>query len=329
MSSKYFLLETIEMEICLALGGGGIKGIAHIGVLDCLIKEGFKIQAVAGTSVGGLVGAVYAAGYQPDEILELIVGLNQSRLYTRNPKDGPSLLGYTGVAEALIKLLGESNFSDLKIPFACTAVDLLTCQEVYLNEGLVVDALLATIAVPGIFPSKIRGEAELIDGGVLDPVPVNLSRCLAPARPVVAVALNPEREKWHQLPQFNIAPPVSFPIPPPIIEGIARMRIAQAFRIFLQSMDISARSLTELRLEADHPEVIIRPDVHEYGLLDAVNPKELVKAGYQAAEKAIPEIKRSTSWPNTLARFLRQPKWRPQNGAGRIPDSGSNSGACK
>ncbi|MBE0696762.1 MAG: patatin-like phospholipase family protein [Anaerolineaceae bacterium] len=316
------------MEISLALGGGGIKGIAHIGVLDCLVKEGFKIQAIAGTSVGGLIGAVFAAGYQPEEIMDLFAGMNQSRLYSRNPKDGPSLLGYTGVAEALIKLLGESVFSDLKIPFACTAVDLLTCHEVYLNEGLVVDALLATIAVPGIFPPKIRGEAELIDGAVLDPVPVNLSRCLAPSRPVVAVALNPEREKWHQPPQFNMTPPVSLPIPPPIIEGIARMRIAQALRIFLQSMDISARSLTELRLEADHPEVIIRPEVYEYGLLDVVNPKELVKVGYQAAENAIPAIKRSLSWPNTVVRFIRQPKRFSKNSSRQLPDPGSISGAC-
>jgi NTE family protein len=313
------------MEINLALGGGGIKGIAHIGVLDCLVKEGFKIQAVAGTSVGGLVGAVFAAGYQPDEILELIVSINQSRMYARDPRDNPSLLGYTGIAEALIKLLGESSFSDLKIPFACTAVDVNTSQEVYLNEGIIIDALLATMAVPGIFPSKKRGEAELIDGGVLDPVPVNLARCLAPNHPVVAVALNPEREKWHQLPQFNIAPPVSMPIPPPIVEGIARMRIAQAFRIFLQSIDISARSLTELRLEVDHPEVIIRPDVHQYGLLDNANPHELVRSGYEAARKALPEIKRSLSWPNAIMRLLKQPRIWPVS-SGKPASAGINPG---
>jgi NTE family protein len=308
------------MQINLALGGGGIKGIAHIGVLDCLVKEGFTIQAVAGTSVGGLVGAVFAAGYQPDEILELIEGINQNKMYSRDPKDNPSLLGYTGIAEALIKLLGESNFTDLKIPFACTAVDINTSQEVYLNEGVVIEALLATMAVPGIFPSKKRGEAELIDGGVLDPVPVNLVRCLAPHYPVVAVALNPERERWNQLPQFNIAPPVSMPIPPPIVEGIARMRIAQAFRIFLQSIDISARSLTELRLEVDRPEVIIRPEVHEYGLLDQVNPKVLVRAGYEAARRALPEIRRSLAWPNNLLRRLHQPRlWQPNPGKTSSP----------
>ncbi len=308
------------MEISLALGGGGIKGIAHIGVLDCLVKAGFKIKAIAGTSAGGLIGAVFASGYQPAEILELIEGLNQSRLYSRSAKDGPSLLGYTGIANMLIELLGKSEFSDLKIPFACTAVDLKTSNEIYLNEGSVVEAVLATIAVPGVFPAKIRGEAELIDGGVLDPVPVNLSRRLAPNRPVIAVALNPQRELWHQLPQFNIAPPVSLPLPPPLVDGIARMRIAQAFRIFLQSMDISARLLTELRLEADQPEVIIRPEVHEYGLLDNANPRELARKGYLAAERALPEIHRSLTWQQTAIRLLRQPIFRHRSQA-RVSDS--------
>lgn len=295
------------MEISVALGGGGIKGIAHIGVLDCLEEAGFKIRTVVGTSVGGLIGAVYAAGYKPDEITEVIRMLRNDRLYARTRTDGPSLLGYTGLAEMMTNILGENQFSDLKVPFACTAVDLRTAQEVYLSDGRVVDAVLATIAVPGIFPSTMRGEMELIDGGVLDPVPVNLARCMAPTLPVVAVALNPERDQWNLLPQFNILPPVPLPIPPPLIEGIARLRIAQAMRTYVQSMDITMRMLTELRLEVDRPEIIIRPDVHQYGLLDNVEPEALIRAGYEAASEAIPNIRKSLSWVNTVGRILKQP----------------------
>lgn len=295
------------MEISVALGGGGIKGIAHIGVLDCLEEAGFKIRTVAGTSVGGLIGAVYAAGYKPDEITEVIRMLRNDRLYARTRTDGPSLLGYTGLAEMMTEILGENQFSDLKVPFACTAVDLRTAQEVYLSDGRVVDAVLATIAVPGIFPSTMRGEMELIDGGVLDPVPVNLARCMAPTLPVVAVALNPERDQWNQLPQFNILPPVPLPIPPPLIEGIARLRIAQAMRTYVHSMDITMRMLTEMRLEVDRPEVIIRPGVHQYGLLDNVEPEALIRAGYEAASEAIPNIRKALSWVNTVGRILKQP----------------------
>lgn len=295
------------MQISLALGGGGIKGIAHIGVIDCLEKAGFTIASIAGTSVGGLIGAVYAAGYSPAEILAVMESLNPTRIYTRQATDRPSLMGYTGLAEALVEILGENRFSDLKIPFACTAVDIRTSQEIYLNEGLVIDAVLATIAVPGVFPPKMRGEAELVDGGVLDPVPVNLARCMNPKLPIVAVALTPDRNDWQRLPQFNFSPPVPLPIPSPIVEGIARLRIAQAFQTFLHSMDVTARMLTELRLEVDRPDVIIRPNVYHYGLLDVVQPRELVPLGYTAAEKAIPEIRKAYSWPNTMLRILRQP----------------------
>lgn len=294
------------MEISLALGGGGIKGIAHIGVLDCLLKAGVKIRSIAGTSAGGLIGAVYAAGYSPGKILELVENLDQNKFYSRRPTDGPSLLGYTGLAEALTEILADLDFKQLKIPFACTAVDLGTSQEVYLGNGRVLDAVLATIAIPGIFPPKKRGEAELIDGGVLDPVPVHLARCMAPGLPVIAVALNPAREEWHRLPQFQIMPPAALPIPTPLIEGISRMRIARAFQIFIQSMDVTARMMTELRLEVDRPEVIIRPAVHQYGLLDTAPPQELVRCGYQATEKVIPQIHQLVSWPNMLMRTIRR-----------------------
>jgi len=95
-------------------------------------------------------------------------------------------------------------------------------------------------------------------------------------------------------------------IPPPLIEGISHMRIAQAFKIFIQSFDITARMMTELRLKADQPEAIIRPNVHQYGILDAAPPRDLVKYGYQAAEQAIPRIRRELSWSNNLIRHFQQ-----------------------
>jgi NTE family protein len=305
------------MEVSLALGGGGIKGIAHIGVLDALEKAGFTIRAIAGTSAGGLIGAVYAAGYSPKEILEIIGSLKPDHLYARRPGDAPSLMGYSGLAETLTEVLGETRFSDLKIPFACTAVDLRATQEVYLSDGLVVDAVLATIALPGIFPARLSGETELVDGGVLDPVPVNLARLLAPRLPVIAVPLNPAREEWHRIPQLNFTPPASLPIPSPLVEGFARMRIGQSIRVFLHSMDITARMLTEMRLEVDKPDVILRPDVHDHGLLDIVVPGEVVEAGRRAVAEAMPEIRRSLSWVNTLRRVVRAPRAAQYGGNGQ------------
>lgn len=294
------------MDIVLALGGGGMKGLAHLGVIDYLEQSGFKIRAVAGTSIGGVIGSVYASGLTPSQILSLVENMNPGKLYTRRPEDGPSILGYGGLAELLLSVLDDKQFSDLCIPFACTAVDIRTSREVYLRQGRVLDAALATMAIPGVFPPKFRGEMELIDGGMLDPVPVNLARLLAPDLPVVAVVLNPERKDWDRLPFFSM-PSIQLPIPSPIIEGFARLRIGQAFQIFAQSLDISMRMLTELRLEVDKPDVIIRPDVHQYGILDTVIPKAVYDTGLAAASEAMSTLRKSLAWPNTFLRRFRRP----------------------
>lgn len=295
------------MEIILALGGGGIKGVAHIGLLDCLDQAGIKVRAIAGSSIGGLIGAVYAAGYSPKEITAILESLNPNRFYTRLPGDGPSLLGYTGLAEALVEMLGNTEFGDLKIPFACSAVNIRNRQEIILAEGRVVDAVLATIAVPGIFPPKIRGEEELIDGAILNPVPVGLARSLNPGLPVVAVVLNPEQSKWHVTQFASFAPINSLHIPSPLVESFSRLRLAKAVRIFLQATDISAMMLTELRLEKERPDLVIRPDVHAYAMLDTVLPRELIKIGYAAAERSLPEIHHLNSWTNRFMRKIRYP----------------------
>jgi NTE family protein len=291
-------------DIALALGGGGIKGLAHIGVIRCLELQGYSIRAIAGTSAGGLVGAMYAAGYEPSEIENIINNVDRNRLFKRDRHDGPSLLGLQGLTETLINILGEHHFTDLKIPFACTAVDLHCDQEVILSQGIVVDALQATIAVPGIFPPKQIGESLLIDGGILDPVPVALARWLAPNLPIIAVCLTPVPEGWAHLPSFHM--PASSPIPAPIIEHLAHYRIGQAFQIFMRSMDTTSRMLAELRLQADHPDVIIRPNVYRYGILDDVIPEELILAGEKAAEQSLPEIIKTLSWSNQISRRFRR-----------------------
>ncbi|HEY6073707.1 MAG TPA: patatin-like phospholipase family protein, partial [Anaerolineales bacterium] len=141
------------MDISVALGGGGAKGNAHIGVLRRLEQEGFRIRAAAGTSFGGIVASLFAAGYSPDEIEEIFCEVDQTKLYGRGPQEGPALLGLIGVVKWLEEVLGERTFEDLKLPCALTAVDLTNGREVILNEGVVKNAILATIAIPGIFPS--------------------------------------------------------------------------------------------------------------------------------------------------------------------------------
>jgi NTE family protein len=287
-------------EISVALGGGGVKGIAHFGVLNRLEQAGFKIRAIAGTSAGGVAGSVFAAGYSQTDILKALKRINQRNFFARLPNDGPSLLGLAGLIEVLSSYLDNKTFRDLKIPFAVTAVDIESKQEYIIRQGSVKDAVLATVAIPGVFPPKKIGNTNLVDGGVLDPVPVAVARWLAPTLPVVAVCLSPTPEKWSELPEFQA--PDTIHIPGPILEQISRLRISQALRIFVSSMEITMHMVGETRMQIEKPDVIIRPKVHHIGILDTVDPQELVSLGDLAGKEAIPHIRSSLAWRHQLSR---------------------------
>lgn len=294
------------MEIVLALGGGGVRGLAHIGVIRSLENAGIHIRAIAGTSAGAICGALYSSGCSSDQIEALFQQLNPSHMLSRLPQDGPSLLGLAGVIHALQNELDDCTFEELKIPFACTAVDIHTAQEIILRKGHVLEAVLASAAVPGVFPPRTIGNYQLIDGGIVDPVPVALARWLAPKLPIIAVVLSPTPDGWADAPALSISSAIPLPVPGPIIGRLSHLRIAQAMNIFLQSVDISGRMLTELRLTADKPDMIIRPPVFEFGILEKVNATDLVKLGEQATQRALPEIKQLDSWGNRFTRSWRK-----------------------
>lgn len=288
------------MEITLALGGGGAKGNSHIGVLRRLEKEGFKIRTIAGTSFGGMVAIYYAAGFTPDMIQEIFSKVDQGTLYARDSSDGPSLLGLSQVRKWLADTLGEKTFADLNIPCGVTAVDSKTGKEVIITEGRLADGILSTIALPGIFPVHHLNGWELMDGGVLNPVPVTVARSLSPDLPVVAVVLNDPLDK--PVPTYTI--PVPAMVPKPIAERITQLHFAQAFDIFMRAVDLNSRAVAHYRLQVDAPDVIIRPDVHSIDLLQKVDVEQVAKLGEIAVEAVLPDLKRAVSWTSTLRRKL-------------------------
>jgi NTE family protein len=293
------------MNITLALGGGGSRGNSHIGVIRRLEEEGFRIKAVAGTSFGGIVAVFYALGYTPDEIEEIFAALDQTQLYGHAPEDGPSLLGRAGVTQWLKGILDEKSFDDLKIPCIVTATDLNSGQEVLISRGSLVDAVLATMTLPGIFPSRHIGDMELVDGGTLDPVPVAAARSLAPKLPVVAVVLTTpigvRAQSWSiPLPEY---------LPRPLIERLGKTRYFLALDVFMRSLDIVTRAVTHYRLEVDKPEIIIRPGVSDIDTLDIVNVREVVRKGEEAVEEILPRIKVYFRWQNRLRRIVGMKTW--------------------
>lgn len=288
------------MDIVVALGGGGTRGAAHLGVLRVLEREGYRIRALAGTSIGSLVGALYAMGRSLDEMEDLFGAVDPVRLYGWPLSDGPGLLGVRGLAEWVHDHLGQLSFSDLKTPLAVVAVDLDSNREVILREGSVAEAVLGSMAVPGIFPPKKLDKYTLIDGGVLDPVPVRPARALAPGLPVVAVSLLPPLDE----PSTPSVLPVNVPIP--FAEQITRLSIAQAFRIFIDAVDIGQRQMTELRLKVDEPDVIIRPDVGHINILERVDVHKVARLGEYAAQAALPELEQAVSLPAALMRQVKR-----------------------
>jgi NTE family protein len=288
------------MDITLALGGGGAKGNAHIGVLRRLEHNGFGIKAIAGTSFGGLIAVLYASGYRPNDLEEMFAALDQSKFYGHGPNDGPSLMGLAGVSRMLEEILGDRTFEQLRMPCAVTATDLKTGSEVILSSGRLVDALLATTAMPAVFPVRYIGDFELVDGGTLDPVPVAPARALLPKLPVVAVALHtpmgtPARTWTIPVPNF---------VPRAIMQRLSTMRYGHMLDVFVRSFDIISRAVAEYRLEVDKPDVIIRPRVGNIDTLDIIDVHEVVRIGEAAVDEVLPQLKQKFTLRNRFRRAL-------------------------
>lgn len=290
----------MSKAITLALGGGGVKGNAHLGVLRVLEQHGFQVAGIAGTSAGGLWGGLYAAGFSIDQILAQANNLDYNDAYRRLPDDEPSWMGVAGLRQVLHEMLGDRTFDDLRMPFSVTAVDLDTAELVTIRDGSVVDAILATIAVPGVFPPSNFNGRLLVDGGVLAPVPVALARSLAPDLPVAAVVLSPPIEHWNRASKPRLMGSLPF-----LARYLARLRVAQALDVFLRAIDISGAQLTELILALEKPEVQIRPAVGEIGLLDHVDAAYVADLGVQAALEALPELERQVSWSRAWRRRMK------------------------
>jgi len=178
-------------KLGIALGSGGARGLAHIGVLEELAGLGIEPDVVAGTSIGSMVGAGYCAG-QLDKMRELALNLDLRTFLFRIMDFGTPRSGFVEgkrIRALLEEILPGATFDSLNKPFRCVAADLKTGEEVVFSEGPVIDAIRASISIPGIFTPARSGEAFLIDGGLVNPVPVDQTRDLG-AEKVLAVDVN-------------------------------------------------------------------------------------------------------------------------------------------
>lgn len=251
-----------ERSIGIALSGGAVRGAAHVGVLRVLASAGLDPCCIAGTSVGAVVGAAWAAGHSADELERLFSTLDWGSLVRPTLKLTRSLMDTRRLAKLYSKRLGLTTFEALKTPFAAVACDLTRGERVVFTEGDLVQAVRASSALPGLFPSEQVEGRVLVDGGVVDYLPVEAARALG-ARTVVAVDLLPI--------------------------GNRPRRIGNLFEIWYRSV--------YLMIRANHPSVgedciMIRPDVADFSFTDFKEVPELIRRGEEAARVALPEILR-------------------------------------
>ena len=280
-------------------GAAGQRATRISAFSACWSRKGFRVRAIAGTSFGGIVACFYAAGFSPDKIQEAFTVVDQSRLYGRDSRERPALLGLSRVRQWLKRTIGDLTFADARMPCAVTAVDLRTSREIVIREGLLRHGILCTIALPGIFPSFLKEELELVDGGLVNPIPVSVARSLAPSLPVVAVTLTGAMGT----PPHSVPLPFMPGLPGPLADRLSQLRISQAMDVFLRSIDIGGRQIAELRFRLEKPDVIIRPDVEDIGVLDHVNVSHVAELGAAATRLLLPELRKAASWQARLRRL--------------------------
>ena len=286
--------STADSGVTLALAGGGLRALAHLGVLQVLEREGIAVRAVAGTSMGGLLGALLAAGMPLATIEREIAGLLAWRrllrlIDLRLGRWGLVLRG-ARVHALLARLLADRQFADLGLPLAVVASDLESGCAVVLRAGAVADAVRATISVPGVFEPFVSGRLRLVDGGLLDNLPVGAARALGPW-PVVAVDV---------LPHFRANTPGGERVVPPLRAAYAPRRLRDALH---RTMMMIAES-TALRLALEPPALLLRPAVpSEVTLLFGKNRTgEIIAAGRAAAAAQLPRLRELARVPPGASR---------------------------
>jgi NTE family protein len=265
-------------RIGYALGGGGARGTAHIGVLKVLEEHGIFPDVVAGTSVGALVGALYAYGLRPADLEKLALQLSWRELgrFTDLTVPRSGLVQGKRIMTRLKSILGDIRFSDLKFPFLCVATDIITGEEVLLREGLVADAVRASISVPGLMmPIRLEGR-YLVDGGLVNQVPARTCRQIG-AEYIISV---------------NVAPnPVAVPSTRKAVRREteeSRQKAPSLVKVLLQASLISG--YRQAMQDLEYSDLVISPPVGDIGLFEFNRAAQAIAVGEEATRRALKQV---------------------------------------
>jgi NTE family protein len=294
--------------IGLALGGGAARGFAHIGIVRTLIAHGIVPNVVVGTSIGAVVGGAYAAGHL-DTLEEWARSLQPRNIlsYLDIRLNGSGLIGGDKLAAQLEAAIGQILIEDLPLKFATVATEVRTGHEIWLTHGRMVDAMRASYALPGIFSPVLVGDRWLVDGALVNPVPVSAARALG-AEIVIAANLSSD-VFTHSTTIYAHGAPADAPEaviePEPPKRGFGKLfsperTVKREFfgsggrpgisSVMVDAFNIMQDRITRARLAGDPPDLLISPRVGQMGWFDFHRADDLIAHGARAAERAIDSI---------------------------------------
>lgn len=303
-------MSVSKRRIGLALGSGAARGWAHIGVIRALEEAGVRPDIVAGSSIGAVVGAAYAGG-NTGVFEDWVRALDWQKLasYFDLAFRG-GLIKAKRVFDALEDTFGSQTIESMPKPYAAVATDLSTGQEVWLREGPIFDALRASVALPGLLTPAHIGDRWLVDGGLVNPVPVSVCRALG-ADIVIAVDLNTtligrrmqaaedDRLALRRASRLIEAVPGSFQGRLQELAADVRKRLGleepsereapppSIYNVIANSVNIMQVRITRSRMAGDPPDVLVAPQLADFGLLDFDRADEAISEGKRATERAL------------------------------------------
>ena len=291
------MVETAMKSVSLVLGSGGARGLAHIGVIHYLKDNGYDIRSIAGSSIGALIGGIFAAG-KLDEYEQWVRAITKVHIVTLLDlswgKSG--LVKGDKIINTLIDLVGDRMIEDLPIQFTAVATDVKHQKEIWIKSGRLFDAIRASMSIPLLFTPFKHGDIDLIDGGILNPVPV------APTigdstDMILAVSLNGPADMPEEVNALDSAPaPHSSPLHEKVNRFISRLQRSAThangrdwgvYDIAMQSFEAIQSALARQKLAAYPPDAIIEISRNACRTLEFDRASEMIELGYRRAQECL------------------------------------------